>query len=102
MSPAVDASGYATPHHPDLNAEVATLSTKLINAINYQTTLDDTLSATRSELDKARQQIRTLEARNATQREMLSGDVWVRKRTVEEEKKKLLAVLAVEQSQREE
>ncbi|EEY15826.1 conserved hypothetical protein [Verticillium alfalfae VaMs.102] len=101
-SSAADASGYATPHHPDLNAEVATLSTKLINAINYQTTLDDTLSATRSELDKARQQIRTLEARNATQREMLSGDVWVRKRTVEEEKKKLLAVLAVEQSQREE
>ncbi|KAM0280163.1 hypothetical protein ACHAQH_004235 [Verticillium albo-atrum] len=102
MSPAADASGYATPHHPDLNAEVATLSTKLINAINYQTTLDDTLSATRSELDKAREQIRTLEARNATQREMLSGDVWVRKRTVEEDKKKILARVAVEQSQREE
>ncbi|KAM0323182.1 hypothetical protein ACHAQA_009032 [Verticillium albo-atrum] len=102
MSPAADASGYATPHHPDLNAEVATLSTKLINAINYQTSLDDTLSATRSELEKARDQIRTLEAKNATQREMLSGDVWVRKRTVEEEKKKLLARVVAEQSQKEE
>ncbi|KAL2758615.1 hypothetical protein ACRALDRAFT_1080375 [Sodiomyces alcalophilus JCM 7366] len=100
MSPVV--GGDAFSHHPDLNAEVATLSNKLISAINYQATLDDTLAATRSELDKAREQIRTLEEKNATQREMLSGDVWVRKRTVDEEKKKLHARVAAEKFQREE
>ncbi|ROT37506.1 hypothetical protein SODALDRAFT_198735 [Sodiomyces alkalinus F11] len=99
MSPVV--GGHAFSHHPDLNAEVATLSNKLISAINYQATLDDTLAATRSELERARQQIRTLEERNATQREMLSGDVWVRKRTVEEDKKKLNDRVAAEKLQRE-
>lgn len=99
MSPAI--SGSDSPHHPDLNAEVATLSTKLINAINYQTTLDDTLSATRSELEQAREQIKTLEERNATQREMLSGDVWVRKKNVEQEKQKLLGRVAYEKQLRE-
>lgn len=100
MSPVV--GGHAFPHHPDLNAEVATLSNKLISAINHQATLDDTLAATRSELEKAREQIRTLQEKNATQREMLAGDVWVRKSVVEEEKKNLHARVAAEKSQREE
>jgi len=100
MSPSVP--GGESPHHPDLNAEVATLSTKLINAINYQTTLDDTLSATRSELDKARDKIKVLEERNETQREMLSGDVWVRKKAVEQEKQRLLGRIAAEKHLREE
>ncbi|KAH7358655.1 hypothetical protein B0T11DRAFT_106571 [Plectosphaerella cucumerina] len=99
MSPAISLTD--SPHHPDLNAEVATLSTKLINAINYQTTLDDTLSATRSELEQAREQIKVLEERNATQREMLAGDVWVRKKAVEQEKQKLLARVSAEQKHRE-
>lgn len=38
-------------HHPDLSQEVATLSTKLINAINHQDTLDNSLQQTRHELD---------------------------------------------------
>ncbi|TEA19898.1 Rab guanine nucleotide exchange factor sec2 [Colletotrichum sidae] len=84
MSPASDADAT---HHPDLNDEVATLSTKLINAINHQTTLDDTLTATRQELERAREQIRHLEDQNASQREMLAGDIWVRRKTAEEEKK---------------
>ncbi|KAJ8123404.1 hypothetical protein ONZ43_g644 [Nemania bipapillata] len=87
MSPA---DGAATPaHHPDLDQEVATLSTKLINAINHQTTLDDTLSATRQELDTSRERIRELEALVANQR-----------RTLEIEKTKLLAIVAEEKNQR--
>ncbi|KAM0209730.1 hypothetical protein ACHAPA_005759 [Fusarium lateritium] len=100
MSPAID-SGTATPtHHPDLNDEVATLSNKLINAINHQTTLDDSLSAARHELDAARERIRVLETQNASQREMLTGDVWVRKHTVEEEKKIWQSKVAAERQKR--
>lgn len=85
MTPAPE--GPATPsREPDINEEVTTLSTKLINAINHQTHLDDTLSATRHELEAANERVKKLEAQNASQREMLSGDVWMRKSTVEADK----------------
>jgi len=87
-------------HHPDLNEEVAALSTKLVNAINHQTTLDDTLSATRQELEASREQIRDLEALVAKQQETLSGDIWVPRKSVESEKSKLLAQVAEERRQR--
>ncbi|RBR04273.1 uncharacterized protein FIESC28_11602 [Fusarium coffeatum] len=100
ISPADD-SGIVTPnHHPDLNDEVATLSNKLINAINHQTILDDSLSAARHELDAARDRIRDLETQNASQREMLAGDVWVRKHTVEAEKKVWQSKIAAERQKR--
>ncbi|KAM5368304.1 hypothetical protein ACJZ2D_009572 [Fusarium nematophilum] len=100
MSPADDGGASTPNHHPDLNDEVATLSTKLINAINHQTILDDSLSETRHELEAARDRIRTLEAQNASQREMLAGDVWIRKHTVEAEKKVLHARVAEERQKR--
>lgn len=100
MSP-VDRDTLPSPnHHPDLNDEVATLSTKLINAINHQTTLDDTLSAARMELEEAKSTIKSLEARLEEQRVMLSGDVWVRRKTVESEKAKLLSRVAEEKKAR--
>jgi len=49
--------------YPDLSNEVATLSTKLINAINHQTDLDDNLQSTRHELVVARNRIQELEGR---------------------------------------
>ncbi|KAI1176404.1 hypothetical protein F4777DRAFT_546868 [Nemania sp. FL0916] len=98
MSPGV---GQTSPvHHPDLDQEVAALSTKLINAINHQTTLDDTLSATRQELDSSRERIRELESIVTKQREILSGDAWVPRKSLENEKSKLLALVAEEKSQR--
>ncbi|KAI0521096.1 hypothetical protein F5B22DRAFT_634908 [Xylaria bambusicola] len=98
MSPA---DGAASPvHHPDLDQEVATLSTKLINAINHQTTLDDTLSATRQELDTSRERIHELEALVTKQKEMLSGDAWIPRRAVEAERSNLLAQVAEEKKQR--
>ncbi|KAI9708796.1 MAG: rab guanine nucleotide exchange factor S2 [Bogoriella megaspora] len=50
--------------HPDLSNEVATLSTKLINAINHQTNLDDSLQSARAELEAAREEITRLKASN--------------------------------------
>ncbi|KAK2612599.1 rab guanine nucleotide exchange factor S2 [Conoideocrella luteorostrata] len=86
-SPVNDESESSPKHHPDLDGEVATLSTKLINAINYQTTLDDTLLATRHELSAAKDTIRDLEAQNASMRDTIRGDVWVRRSTLDAEKK---------------
>ncbi|KAF3054987.1 Rab guanine nucleotide exchange factor sec2 [Daldinia childiae] len=82
--------------HPDLDQEVAALSTKLINAINHQTNLDDTLSATRQDLEASRERIKELEAIVARQQETLSGDVWVKRKNVESEKSKLLARIVEE------
>lgn len=59
--PGSSAERPETPRHPDLNDEVATLSTKLINAINHQTNLDDNLQQARAELDMARRRIGQLE-----------------------------------------
>ncbi|KAJ4147263.1 hypothetical protein LMH87_001799 [Akanthomyces muscarius] len=87
-------------HHPDLSDEIATLSTKLINAINHQTALDDTLSATRQELQTAHGRIRELEHQNETQREMMAGDVWIRKSTVESDKRAMKVKLDTEVSKR--
>ncbi|KAL2161119.1 hypothetical protein VTH06DRAFT_8338 [Thermothelomyces fergusii] len=99
MSPA-DGDRAATPHHPDLSDEVATLSTKLINAINHQTALDDNLSAARLELERSRARIRELEAKVEQQREMLEGDVWVRRASVEAESARLRARAAEEKRAR--
>lgn len=87
-------------HHPDLSDEIATLSTKLINAINHQTALDDTLTATRQELQTAHGRIRELEQQNETQREMMAGDVWIRKSTVESDKRAMKVKLDGEVSKR--
>ncbi|KAF9699044.1 hypothetical protein EKO04_002705 [Ascochyta lentis] len=47
--------------HPDLSQEVSTLSTKLINAINHSTMLDDSLQQTRHELEAAKKRLAQLE-----------------------------------------
>lgn len=102
-----DESESGSNHHPDLDDEVATLSTKLIHAINYQTVLDDTLSATRHELSAAQDRIRELEAQNTSLQETLKGDVWVRRssldnerRAMQLEKKTMQAKLAEETNKR--
>ncbi|KAI0162186.1 hypothetical protein GGR57DRAFT_489904 [Xylariaceae sp. FL1272] len=94
-------NGSVSPaHHPDLDQEVAALSTKLINAINHSTMLDDTLSTTRQELDASKERIQELEALVERQKETLSGDIWVQRKTVEAEKSKLLGRIADEKHKR--
>lgn len=48
--------------HPDMSSEVAALNDKLINAINHQTSLDDTLAQTRHDLELSKARIAQLEA----------------------------------------
>ena len=62
--------------HPDLSSEVATLSNKLISAINHQTYLDDALTAARQELETTHGQVRSLEAENMEHfRQIKSGEL---------------------------
>lgn len=82
--------------HPNLSDEVATLSTKLINAINNQTSLDDTLQATRHELDVARQQAARLEQENRMHRDMLAQGKYVKM----EQYSKVYGELAEERKQK--
>jgi hypothetical protein len=69
--------------HPDLSNEVATLSTKLVNAINHQTNLDDSLQATRHELEIARQHIAQLEAASRNHQDLISGGLLMKKDDVD-------------------
>lgn len=62
-----------TPHHPELNDEVANLSTKLINSINHQTALDDSLQSTRGELDGANTEIERLRQQVEEERQQRIG-----------------------------
>ena len=100
MSPANAATPLSPSHHPDLSNEVATLSNKLINAINHQTNLDDTLSATRQELEACRERVSQLERENAEHADMLARGMLVKKTTSDLEKSKLLTSLAEERRQR--
>ncbi len=100
MSPANDSGMPSPSQHPDLNDEVATLSTKLINAINHQTNLDDTLSATRHELDAARERIKQLEQEKQEQADLMARKATLQKSTAESEKAKLIASLAAERKQK--
>lgn len=75
--------------HPDLSNEVAMLSTKLINAINYQTNLDDSLQHTRHELEAARQRIAQLEKETQEHKAMVSRGSLVQKPEVDAIKQEL-------------
>jgi len=82
--------------------ELSTLSHKLINAYQHQTNLDDTLSATRHELETSRERIRQLELENEEHSNMLACGALIDKSTVDAEKNRLLASLVEERRQREE
>jgi hypothetical protein len=100
ISPANDTGPTSPSHHPDLSNEVATLSNKLINAINHQTNLDDTLSATRHELEASRERIRRLERENQEHADLLARGILIKKSTADLEKAKLIASLSEEKRQR--
>ncbi|KAI9668317.1 MAG: rab guanine nucleotide exchange factor S2 [Trizodia sp. TS-e1964] len=94
-------SGAATPtQHPDLSNEVATLSNKLINAINYQTHLDDFLGATRHELAASRERVRQLELASQKHNEMVESGQLVPRSEVDQEIAQLATSLAEERKVR--
>jgi hypothetical protein len=100
MSPESE-SGLPSPtQHPDLNDEVATLSNKLINAINYQTNLDDTLSQTRQELEAAKERVRILERENLEHAHLVASGTLIKKALADSEKAGINANLAEEKRKR--
>lgn len=87
-------------YKPDLSAEVAMLSTKLVNAINYQTNLDDSLQHSRHELEQERQRRATAEAEKMRLDDMLAAGLLLKKADVDRTIAKLRGELASERAAR--
>ncbi|CAG8087396.1 unnamed protein product [Penicillium nalgiovense] len=90
----------SSSHHPDLSNEVAALSVKLIQAINNQTNLDDSLVATRQELELAQGKIQALEFQNEKYRREIDNKVYIKKVDSDREISQLRDALAEETVQR--
>lgn len=88
-------------YKPDLSQEVAMLSTKLVNAINYQTNLDDSLQATRHELDQSRHELARVKAEKLSLDNAITQGVLVKKSEIESTMAALRAELAEEKARRE-
>ena len=95
-------SNDVADYQPDLSQEVSLLSTKLINAINYQTNLDDSLQHTRHELEAANRENARLRAEKKSLDDMVANGLLVRKSVVDQTISKLRAELAKERAAREE
>ena len=93
-------SSSTSPHHPELSSEVAALSNKLIHAINYQTDLEDSLNATRHELESAVDRVRQLETLVQEHKSLVANGILVRQIDVEAEILRLKTSLADERRQR--
>lgn len=93
-----DTSSY----QPDLSQEVSMLSTKLINAINYQTNLDDSLQHTRHELEAANRENARLRAEKKSLDDMVANGFLVRKTLMDRTVNSLKLELAKEKAAREE
>lgn len=90
----------SSTHHPDLSNEVAALSVKLIQAINNQTNLDDSLVQTRQELELAQGKIQALEFQNEKYRRDIDNQVYIKKLDADREISQLREELAEESTQR--
>jgi len=86
-TPLSRSDSVASGQHPDLSNEIALLSTKLVNAINQQTTLEDSLQATQHELEIARQHIAQLEAATTKHQGLVSGGLLLKKADVDSVKR---------------
>lgn len=88
-------------HGTDLSSEVAMLSTKLVNAINYQTNLDDSLQQTRHELEQERKKGARLAAEKKFLDDMVASGALQRKSEVDKTIARLRADVASERAARE-
>ncbi|KAI3478651.1 hypothetical protein L1887_59365 [Cichorium endivia] len=94
--------GDNAEYQPDLSQEVSLLSTKLINAINYQTNLDDSLQHTRHELEAANRENARLKAEKKSLDDMITSGILIRKSAVDKTMRDLRAEVAKERAAREE
>ncbi|KAF2773851.1 hypothetical protein EJ03DRAFT_263712, partial [Teratosphaeria nubilosa] len=101
-SPVQRTASNETPGKPDLSDEVAMLSTKLVNAINYQTNLDDSLQATRHELEQTRNENELERIRKEKNEldDLVARGVLVRRSSMERQLMALRQELAREREQR--
>lgn len=95
-SPNIPRSNSSSPHHPELSNEVATLSNKLIHAINHQTDLDDTLNETRHELEAAHEHVRRLERTIQEHNSLVTNGILIQRADVEADTLRLKTSLADE------
>ncbi|CAD6447845.1 4b8766aa-7b15-441d-ba93-d3a0ebced8b2 [Sclerotinia trifoliorum] len=100
--PASNQEQYQELSNAHLSEEVTALSKKLINAINHQTSLDDSLSATRHELEASRERTKQLERENREHKALVSSGILIRSSVAEAEKAKILAILVEEKNKRRE
>jgi chromosome segregation ATPase len=98
--PSISRKPSTDSQHPDLSQEVSMLSTKLINAINHSTMLDDTLQQTRHELETAREQLGQLEAQVQEHEEKVSRGLLVEKEVYEKMEKQRGIELEEERNRR--
>lgn len=89
-----------TSPHPDLSQEVATLSTKLVNAINHQDSLDNALQRTRQELDATKDRLEEYERRVARHEQLVQTGRLVEKEVYDKMEKQLLSDLEEERKRR--
>lgn len=76
-------AGPTAEYQPDLGAEVALLSTKLVNAINYQTNLDDALQHARHELEQVRKELAGVRAAKQEVDDMVARGVLVQRTSMD-------------------
>lgn len=99
--PRSDSDHSEPSYQPDLSNEVAMLSTKLVNAINHQTNLDDSLQQTRHELEQARRTVAELQVEKQRLDMLIQGGYYVMRSEMEETLAKMRSELASERSARE-
>ncbi|KAF2648296.1 Sec2p-domain-containing protein [Lophiostoma macrostomum CBS 122681] len=87
-------------HHPDLSQEVAMLSTKLINAINHQDTLDNSLQQTRHELEATRERLAEYKSRVEGHESIMASGGLVEKEVYTKMETQLLSELQEERKRR--
>jgi hypothetical protein len=81
---------------PDLNDEIAKLSEKLIDSINHQTSLDDTLQHTRHDLEKAKREMESLRAQSKDHEKRIADGLLITKEEVEKRHSALRAEVTAE------
>ncbi|EUC30737.1 hypothetical protein COCCADRAFT_103109 [Bipolaris zeicola 26-R-13] len=86
--------------HPDFSQEVSTLSTKLINAINHSTMLDDSLQQARHELEAARERLMRLEAQVREHEDKIAKGLLVEKVVYDKMEKQMTNELKEERKRR--
>lgn len=90
----------STDSHPDFSQEVSTLSTKLINAINHSTMLDDSLQQTRHELEAAKKRLEQLEVQVRDHEQKVSKGLLVDKVVYDKMERQMTAELEEERKRR--